>query len=348
MPHLHLRLCFPTRYNIIPLITVAVLLLVMKHVYPVASLLLKPRPGSSSSYLNRITSCSRKVSSSASCSITRWKRCRSLYSLSVLNAERSRGVPNYESTSSAVNNNDPLVEYLLPIRVLEEEIYSLAGSGSTNDRFNINSNQQVAYFIFGDKNHSASRQAIVDFILKTQGNDFDFWTNDEFTDDRRRIKLAEKVLEYRTLKSELRKTNKKSLTNKLDPEVKAHRSFSTVSTSQENQQSPLRHLFLSSSKISPYWDEKLQTVEKSTSKNLLQQLDASCPMGYDPYALPSGAIGIRRREPEKVVAGKKGSLLSYVREQVCNHQCYQDCISQNIPKITYISNAFHSTERAIS
>eukprot|EP00815_Leptocylindrus_aporus_P011553 CAMPEP_0116050140 /NCGR_PEP_ID=MMETSP0322-20121206/203_1 /TAXON_ID=163516 /ORGANISM="Leptocylindrus danicus var. apora, Strain B651" /LENGTH=334 /DNA_ID=CAMNT_0003532633 /DNA_START=208 /DNA_END=1208 /DNA_ORIENTATION=+ len=262
-----------------------------------------------------MTSCSRKVSSSASCSITRWKRCRSLYSLSVLNAERSRGVPNYESTSSAVNNNDPLVEYLLPIRVLEEEIYSLAGSGSMNDRFNINSNQQVAYFIFGDKNHSASRQTIVDFILKTQGNDFDFWTNDEFTDDRRRIKLAEKVLEYRTLKSELRKTNKKSLTNKLDPEVKAHRSFSTVSTSQENQQSPLRHLFLSSSKISPYWDEKLQTVEKSTSKNLLQQLDASCPMGYDPYALPSGAIGIRRREPEKVVAGKKGSLLSYVREQ---------------------------------
>ena len=59
-------------------------------------------------------------------------------------------------------------------------------------------------------------------------------------------------------------------------------------------------------------------------------------------------ILIRRREPEKVVAGKKGSLLSYVREQVCNHQCYQDCISQNIPKITYISNAFHSTERAIS
>jgi len=74
------------------------------------------------------------------------------------------------------------------------------------------------------------------------------------------------------------------------------------------------HLFSppnpSSSKIDPFWHEAIQSITKPSARSLIAQLNPSCPMGYDPTATPFGNDTTRSK-----TAGKKGSLLGYVREQ---------------------------------
>lgn len=64
------------------------------------------------------------------------------------------------------------------------------------------------------------------------------------------------------------------------------------------------------SKIDEYWLEAIQSVTKPSARSLISQLQPSCPMGYDPTATPFGIDTSRA-----ITAGKKGSLLGYVREQ---------------------------------
>jgi Mismatch repair ATPase (MutS family) len=65
-----------------------------------------------------------------------------------------------------------------------------------------------------------------------------------------------------------------------------------------------------SCKIDPVWMKALQSITKPSAKALISQLNPSCPMGYDPTANPSGNDSSKGK-----TAGKKGSLLGYVREQ---------------------------------
>lgn len=69
-----------------------------------------------------------------------------------------------------------------------------------------------------------------------------------------------------------------------------------------------------STKIHPYWQEPILAIKKPSARSLIAQLHPACPMGYDPTATPYG-IGIDLLKIKSTTAGKKGSLLGYVREQ---------------------------------
>jgi len=68
------------------------------------------------------------------------------------------------------------------------------------------------------------------------------------------------------------------------------------------------------SKIDLSWHEAIQSITKPSARSLVAQLNPSCPMGYDPTATPFGNDTTRSK-----TAGKKGSLLGYVREQKLKH-----------------------------
>ena len=86
---------------------------------------------------------------------------------------------------------------------LEKEIYRLA-----NQRFNVNSSRQVASIVFGESGtgRSTSKASLQDFIR--QADAFGFWLDVEKEDERRRVQVAEKVLEWRAARSSIRKQNK--------------------------------------------------------------------------------------------------------------------------------------------
>ena len=77
------------------------------------------------------------------------------------------------------------------------------------------------------------------------------------------------------------------------------------------------------SQIHNYWDDIIAHMSKPAAKSMLQQLNPIiCPMGYDPLATPLDSIPTNRATRSGVqssttttTAGKKGSLLSYVRDQ---------------------------------
>ena len=80
------------------------------------------------------------------------------------------------------------------------------------------------------------------------------------------------------------------------------------------------------SQINEYWHKPLKSITKPSARAILPQLDSSCPMGYDPTATPYDSTMTVSGEENKTsspnrkvtttsTAGKKGSLLSFVREQ---------------------------------
>ena len=201
------------------------------------------------------------------------------------------------SSSSIVLHEGKLDEQnemeALSIDCLEEEIYKLA-----NKKINVNSSRQVASCVFQDSKHSANRKALSDFIL-SRVNDFQFWTNETLSDERRRVQLAEKVLVWRDLNSKLKKmecvnnVQRKSDQNstarrpfttssrddmKLENKDSADKSSGEMNTSKKysKQKHPLDFLFSESSMIDNYWFESLDRLEKPSSKALLSQLNPQC------------------------------------------------------------------------
>ena len=97
----------------------------------------------------------------------------------------------------------------------------------------------------------------------------------------------------------------------------------------------IEDLFSSSvSKIDIYWHESMKSITKPSARSIVSQLNPSCPMGYNPIATPYESMIENNNNndnnnnddnsPAKTTtAGKKGSLLSYVREQ---KEKYPDCI----------------------
>ena len=73
------------------------------------------------------------------------------------------------------------------------------------------------------------------------------------------------------------------------------------------------------SKIHPFWRDSLLQITKPSARTMVSQLNSQqCPMGYDPAASPGIKTPVTTSE-----AGKKGSLLHYVRQQ---KEKYSDCI----------------------
>ena len=76
--------------------------------------------------------------------------------------------------------------------------------------------------------------------------------------------------------------------------------------------------------IDEYWHDATRRITKPSARAIVPQLNPMCPMGYDPMATPSSFNSDTARTSTTATrAGKKGSLLSYVRDQ---KQKYPDCV----------------------
>ena len=71
------------------------------------------------------------------------------------------------------------------------------------------------------------------------------------------------------------------------------------------------------SQVDPFWLESLPSISKHSARAILPQLHPHCPIGYDPSATPKDSYTGLNIGSSIVssIAGKKGSLLSYVRDQ---------------------------------
>ena len=79
-------------------------------------------------------------------------------------------------------------------------------------------------------------------------------------------------------------------------------------------------------KINPYWYESLKRLNRHKARVLVSQLNPACPLGFDPLATPSANLTSYDDSMETFTVTamtKKGSLLSYVREQ---KERYSECI----------------------
>ena len=213
---------------------------------------------------------------------------------------------------------------------------------------NVNSHKQVSMAIFGNI-QSTSRQALIN---ATQG---------EGVDSPRQQTLAKLVLQHRALTSQYNKQQQQqSAFSTLAKSTSHHKETTPMRLQQdvnENvEKAPARNnnqvqgdegshyeqwvesLFQKTSKLNHFWKHALLQVTKPSARNMVLQLNtATCPMGYNPAALPGAAAAAaglrspRNTSAATVVslstseqqAGKKGSLLHYVRLQ---KKKYSDCI----------------------
>ncbi|KAG7371907.1 MutS2 protein [Nitzschia inconspicua] len=219
-----------------------------------------------------------------------------------------------------------------------------------NPNFNVNSPKQVSLAIFGQQQTCTKRvlqQAAMDLNLP---------------EDKRQLALL--ILKYKLMMAQQEPETAKettSLETKKNVQLPNEDTVTTSSPSpatthplseaksnrhrkllQHTQQSMmLSHeqivetLFASpKSKVDPYWKLPLLQLSKPVARELLLQLNSElCPLGFDPDAAPrrksalfsSDETGIRTAAPSiGSTAGRKGSFLSFVRDQ---KQKYPQCVT---------------------
>ena len=189
---------------------------------------------------------------------------------------------------------------------------------------NVASPKQVSLAIFGTV-QSTSRDVLVN---ASQGVG---------VSHERQQTLAKLVLQHRALKSKRQAFSSLATNDDIVEEEVVHGiakrpidrvqevpSTTTKSeTSGASYASTVEELFQRRSKVNDYWKEPLLLVTKPSARQMVLQLNAlQCPMGYDPLAVPLQTLGSSVRTSEST-AGKKGSLLHYVRDQ---KDRYPDCI----------------------
>lgn len=229
--------------------------------------------------------------------------------------------PSYHSIDflkSKINNNDSDIESLM--NSIEDEIFHLNG-GKT---FNLNSPRQISDVIYGfpnDKNNknnrSTSKRALMNLI-----NGEGVWNSTYVSQEKREI--AQKILRWKSYSTQRRRQFSTASHNANDKNTDDIKQLDQrdipKSTSKETKSSYeifVDSLFDSSgNKINDYWKEILRSIDKPKVRDIVGQLTNSCPMGYNPIATPNSPSGISENGEISVTqAGKKGSLLSYVREQ---------------------------------
>ncbi len=208
---------------------------------------------------------------------------------------------------------------------LEQEI----ARNNFDKRLNVNSPKQVSMAIFGNI-QSTSKQEL---IKASQGEGVEY---------ERQQELAKLVLQHRSLtrnkvkrekdkenvspKTQFIKEEHVGVNGKVANVVNEASKEASVTPMTKTAKTVLPHekivesLFdAKSSKLDPHWKDALLQVAKPSAQSLVLQLDAEkCPTGFDPSMLPN-----LKSKSTPSVAGKKGSLLHYMRQQ---KEKYNDCI----------------------
>lgn len=238
--------------------------------------------------------------------------------------------------ASADSNQEDAIEKKL--QALEQQMAAL-NNGSP---LNANSSKQVSQAVFGTI-QSASR-IVLQQVVSTE------------TFDPQRRQLASLVLEYRNLSGRRTTTSKNGLAGSstapfstvsrpsnplseddiLLEEVASSGEVTSNPSFQQQQndggdlssyEAVLQSLFHDKSQISDFWRDSLAHVTKPSARNIVWQLHDACPMGYDPTAVPNDPLRsagqMASLPPTSSTAGKKGSLLAYIRDQ---KDKYSDCI----------------------
>jgi len=249
-------------------------------------------------------------------------------------AQQQQQTPLHHSLLATIkNNNDESDSQQDAILQKLEHDIALANHGKP---LNVNSPKQVSMAIFGTI-QSTSRQVLME---ASQGKGVEY---------ERQQTLAKLVLQHRSLSSKAKQQQRQSSTlvlntntdviiqqeevNKngvvvetLQKETSSTVTLTTSTTSARNgvqgsYGQMVDALFDSrTSKIHHFWKDVLLQITKPSAQSMVLQLNSQqCPMGYDPSASP----GIKTTPNTSSEAGKKGSLLHYVRLQ---KKKYSDCI----------------------
>lgn len=190
---------------------------------------------------------------------------------------------------------------------LQNEIRNANGGISIN----VNSPKQVSQAIFG-RVQSTSRQNLQEAASSNLPTS----------------SLASLVLRYRELQSSHKqRRNSSSAATVVEESEPVKDSSDSIKSLEATTSSPatfaegsyehsVDSMFGSKSKIHNYWKEQVRRVSKPSARSMVAQLNAPiCPMGYDPLAVPNDPLRGTTEASTKSTAGKRGSLLAYVREE---------------------------------
>lgn len=239
---------------------------------------------------------------------------------------------------SSVNNNNESLDDGYPSDELLQRLEQEIAQYNHGNILNVNSPKQVSLAIFGTV-QSTSREVL---MKASQGEGVEY---------ERQQKLAKLVLQHRslTLRKNVRDSTKPQLKSKstitnaagacieeehveingavVQPASELKSEGAATGTSQASFSKPLTPYQQSvdslfdgrGSKLHSYWKDAILQVTKPSARSMVLQLNPDiCPMGFDPSASPGIVKSCANSE-----AGKKGSLLHYVRQQKTK---YFDCI----------------------
>lgn len=200
---------------------------------------------------------------------------------------------------------------------ITNEIIKLNGGKSIN----VNSHKQVSQAIFGCVHRSTSRKS----LLEASSSD---------SLDQQKRTLATLVLRYRNVQST---GFKRDLSTRLataemfndedtDDDDVLSENVSPVARKHVLEfpfEQTVEQIFGKKSKVHPYWKDQLLRINKPSARYMVNQLNGDiCPMGYDPLAVPHDPLRVTV-DSTVTAAGKRGSLLAYVRDEKLR---FQECV----------------------
>lgn len=228
--------------------------------------------------------------------------------------ERRRPFASFLAAANNNNNNDNNEANLEHLR---RKIIETNGGVPIN----VQSPKQVSTAVFGAP--QAANKSVLQEAASSQS---------ALSQEKRM--LAQLILEYRSL-LQFQKRNASTastveIEDEEDEDEEAPRVSSKSTTRNKHTKVQTSHeqlvesLFASpGSKLDPYWREPLLQLSKSTSRNLVKQLDPDlCPMGYNPNATPNSRGGTSSASSLSSQS-RRGTFISYYREQ---KELYPQCV----------------------
>ena len=205
-----------------------------------------------------------------------------------------------------------------PLRIQLDVIESKIAKLNDGRKINCNSPKQVSALLFG--NAQSVSKAVLQSIVLNYGT------------DSREKQIAELVLEYRNLQNGEHTPRVEGTAPHAQGTTLDHGTISAAETATSNKNEELsefdreiEHIFSAPKcKVNAFWKDHLRRLTRPSARSLVSQLDANeCPMGYNPLARPFSPLKQSDSAITTTTAGKKGSFLSYCREQ---KERYPECI----------------------
>jgi len=241
-------------------------------------------------------------------------------------------------STSTLNLSDTVSVGLEGLELRLIKLHEKAKILNNGEDINLNSPKQISWVLYRMNTNNITNKNDIKGTSKQVLNDMLEEQGSSITPFQR--ELAKLVLEHRDTKQKIVQCKTDTGINNVISQVSATSvnvnvnkeseriSFFSSSPALDTQYNNILDSIFkktTSLEINSYWYNHLKNISKPSARSIVSQLDYSCPLGYDPLAVPYVSTKSINTisSIKKTTAGKKGSLLYFVRNQ---KRKYSECI----------------------